>query len=207
VAALRDLYSENERLRAENRDLATRLAQLQGTAGDDEALRRALAFDRSFGHRLATAAVVARGGDGFNRTLLIDRGSTDGIKSAMVVLDGSGVVGRVTSVTPKGATVQTIVDPASRVDGYTVSSGVAGVAMGDGSQLEMEVDARPNIELNAGEWVLTSGLDGAFPRGLTLGQVLKLHKPGSAASESVVLGPAADLDQLAAVQVVLDFGG
>ena len=123
----------------------------------------------------------------------------------MVVVTGAGLVGAVADSTDTTATVETVLDPSSRVSGYTVNSGLEGTVMGDGTQLDIELQPQAGHTVSSGEWVLTSGLDGAFPRGLAIGEIVKLEKRDPTAVQGAHVTPAADVNSLTVVQVVLDF--
>lgn len=202
VAGLR---SENQALEDENRRFRAELAQLQGAGRENDELRRALAFQRSSGHRLVSAQVMGRGPDALGRTLSIDRGSRDGLRPGLVVVTGYGLVGRVREVSPHTATIQTVADPAIRVNAYTVGSGLEGTVSGGSGPLRMEVQTRADAVAIPGEWVLTSGIGGGFPRGLVVGQVIRFNRHASAATELADLSWANDPRSIARVTVITDF--
>src|SRR5260370_26487304 len=81
IANLRD---QNQRLNAENQALRRQLAELNTAAYDNNELRKALDFQRSFGHRTVVAQVGGPGPDAFSRTLQIYRASDDGLQAGMV---------------------------------------------------------------------------------------------------------------------------
>src|SRR5260370_12258157 len=92
IASLR---AENQRLTAENQSLRPQLPELHAPAYGDKELRKALEFQRSFGHRTAVAAVFGRGPGAFSRTLQIDRGTDDGVQTGIIVVNRAGLTGRV----------------------------------------------------------------------------------------------------------------
>jgi cell shape-determining protein MreC len=67
------------------------------------------------------------------------------------------------------------------------------------------VQTRPDIVALPGEWVLTSGIGGGFPRGLVVGQVLRFDRHASAATELAEVAWANDLRQIGLVMVITDF--
>src|SRR5260370_6667740 len=90
IASLRD---QNQKLTAENHDLKRQLAELNAAAYDNNELRKALDFQRSFGHRTVVTQVIGRGPDAFSRTLQIDRGSDDGVQAGMIFVSRPALVG------------------------------------------------------------------------------------------------------------------
>ena len=199
------LRSDNQRLAAENASLRRQVAELQATAKENADLRQALSFEKGFGHRLLAAGVIGRAPDGLTRSLTIGRGGADGVVVGMVVASGAGLVGRVSEVSTHSATVQTLVDAASRVNAYTSGSGLEGTVIGEGGPLAMEVIPRPGVVVTPGEWVLTSGIGGLYPRGILVGQVAQFHRQDSATVEHADLAPAVDFASISTVLVVTDF--
>ncbi len=199
------LRSDNDRLAAENASLRRQVAELQAGGQENADLRKALDFEKSFGHRLLTSAVIGRAPDGLTRSLTIGRGRADGVATGMVVVSGAGLVGRVSEVSERSATVETLVDVASRVNSYTSKSGLEGTVVGEGGPLAMDILPRPGVLVAPGEWVLTSGIGGLFPRGILVGQVAQFHRRDSATLERADLAPAVDFGSVSTVLVVTDF--
>jgi rod shape-determining protein MreC len=199
------LRSDNQRLAADNAALRRQVGELQAAGQENADLRKALDFEKTFGHRMLTSAVIGRAPDGLTRSLTIGRGGADGVRVGMVVVSGGGLVGRISEVSDHSATVQTLVDAASRVNSYTSGSGLEGTVIGEGGPLSMEVLPKPGAVVAPGEWVLTSGIGGLFPRGVLVGQVAQFHRRDSATVEIADLAPAVDFDAVSTVLVVLDF--
>jgi rod shape-determining protein MreC len=197
--------ADNDRLRSENADLRRQVAQLSAAGQENDSLRQALAFERASGHRTLGANVIARGPDPISRSLTIDRGRADGVQEGMVVVAGGGLVGRVRDVAAHSATVQTVADPASRVNAYTVKSNLEGTVVGGQGLLRMEVLARPPSAAAPGEWVLTSGIGAGYPRGLVVGQVVRFQRRDSATTELADVALAAQLATVTALMVITDF--
>jgi rod shape-determining protein MreC len=205
VGQASQLRGDNDRLAAQNASLRRQVAELQASGVENADLRKALDFEKGFGHRLLTASVIGRAPDGLTRSLTIGRGSADGVAVGMVVVSGAGLVGRVSEVSERSATVQTLVDAASRVNSYTSKSGLEGTVLGEGGPLAMDVLPKPGVLVAPGEWVLTSGIGGLFPRGILVGQVAQFHRRDSATLERADLAPAVDFGSVATVLVVTDF--
>ena len=197
--------ADNHKLQAENRALKRQLAELQAAGRENADLRQALGFERSFGHRLLAASVIARSPDGWTRSVTIDRGRAEGIEPSMVVVSGAGLVGRVTDVGQHSATVQTLVDASSRVNVYTALSGLDATAIGEGGLISMAVLPKPGVVAEPGEWALTSGSGGTHPRGIVVGQVAVFHRRDSATLETAELAPANDFGSLSTVLVIRDW--
>ena len=181
------LKSDNQRLQAENQTLRRQVAELSAAGLDNQALRQALDFQRSFGHQMVAAQVIGRGPDGFSRTLEIDRGGADGLRVGMVVASGAGLVGRVMEIGPHAAIVQTLADPQSRVNVFLSNSGLQGTVVGGTDALQVQIQHRLGVVAADGEWAITSGVGGGYPRGLIVGEVASVtHRDTSTTDQALV---------------------
>src|SRR5713226_8558540 len=199
------LRAQNQALSAENQDLKRQLAELSAAAYDNKELRQALDFQRTFGHRTVSAEVVGRGPDAFSRTLQIDRGSDDGVRAGMIVVSGAGLVGRVRETGPHGAIVQTLADPQSRANVYLSGSGLQGTVIGGPGALQVQIQHHVGAAPAKGEWAITSGIGGGYPRGLVVGEVVNVTYSDSATVDAALVDWVNNPATLSIVIVVTDF--
>ena len=199
------LRAADARLSAENAALRRQLAEASATVRENDELRRALAFEKTYGHHVVAASVVARSAEPLSRELTLDKGSADGLRAGMVVASPTGLVGRIVETSSHSALVQTLADPQSRVNAYGALSGLEGTVMGDGASLTMQVPARPDVVLKPGEWVLSSGVGGTYPRGLVVAQVVSFSNQAAATLQYAQLAWPADYSSLDLVLVITDF--
>src|SRR5256714_2018656 len=199
------LRTENAQLKAQKADLQRQVAQLQAAGLDNQALRQALDFERSYGRSMVAAQVVGRGPDGFSLTLEIDRGSSDGIRPGMVVVSGAGLVGRVSEAGPHAAIVETLADPQSRVSAFLSRSALEGTVAGGPDALQMVINPRFGLTSTDGEWAITSGVGGGYPRGLVGGRVTSGTHRDSATTSTARLMWGNDPSVLSVVVVIKDF--
>lgn len=199
------LRAENERLRSSDAQLQRRLIELEAAAKENATLRQALDFERAYGHRMIAAQVVGLGPDGFTRTLEIDRGSADGIVPGMVVTTGAGLLGRIAEAGPHEAMVQTLADAHSRVNVFLSQSGLQGTVLGGPGALPMQVEHSFGATVSQGDWALTSGVGGEYPRGIVVGEVSSVTYRPSATSDEAGLAWVNDPSNLTLVLVITDF--
>jgi rod shape-determining protein MreC len=202
IAALR---KENQRLQAADVALRRQVVELDAAARENANLRQALEFKRSFGHKMVAAQVVGRGPDGFSRTLEIDRGTADGVQTGMIVATGAGLVGRVREAGPHGAIVQTLADPRSRVNVYLPKSGLQGTVSGGPNALQLEIEHSLGVKAFNGEWALTSGVGGGYPRGLVVGELASITQRPASTSDQALLAWVNDPASLSLLLVITDF--
>lgn len=189
-----ELHREVERLQREVQESRERVA---ATAR----LERLLDYRRSTSYKMIVAGVVGHDASGLYRTVLIDRGSTDGVEHQQAVLAPDGVVGRVIKVFPRSALVLLITDRSSGIDAIVQRTRDQGVVQGrGGSGCELKYLDR-SAEVEVGDYVVTSGMGGRFPKGVWIGQVSGINRGGDL-FQSVDVRPAAGLDRLEEVWVV-----
>lgn len=200
-------------LEAQNALLRAKIAELQSSVlevGEIERERKSLlallgARDRVAQVGRRTARVIDAPISNYQRTLELDKGSRDGIAVGMPVETGAGVIGRISNVSITRSQVELLTDPNFDVGVRMVRSGDDGIASGRGHNRELEVSF---IELDTvvipGETVVSSGFQGStFPEGLLIGTVVDVVPNAVQGTQRITIHPAADLDRLRWVQVLL----
>lgn len=202
VSALR---AENQRLRAADEQLRRQIVELNAAAKENASLRQALDFERSSGHRMVAAAVVGRGPDGFSRTMEVDRGTADGVQPGMVVVTGAGLLGRIKEAGPHAAIVQTLADPQARVNVFLSKSNLQGTVSGGSTALQLDIQHTLGLAATNGEWALTSGVGGSYPRGLVVGEIANVTHRDTSTSDFAQLAWVNDPSSATFVLVITDF--
>lgn len=187
------LQSENERLRAELTQRQVELAQAREALRHSQQAAAILASHPASG---VVAQVIGYSTIPSQRTILLDRGAQQGIRVGTVVLDAAGVVGRVSDTQPATALVLLVTDPESRVAGIVERSRETGLLVGTSRALCEFTYLPIDTDLQLGDRVLTAGLGGVFPKGLTLGTVVRLVKDDASGTAWASVKPAARLDRL-----------
>src|SRR5439155_24980271 len=130
------------------------------------------------------------------RTLLIGRGERDGVVRGAAVLAPAGIVGHVFQVSPNAARVLLVADHNSGVDALVQRTRARGIVQGtaDGGCGLKYVKRTEDIQV--GDTVVTSGLDGIFPKGLPIGKVVSVDKRGQGLFQYAEIAPRVDAEQL-----------
>lgn len=201
-----DLHGAREKdrqLRAQVGELQLQVSRLQGQAAEAKRLAGLLGFRQSHPRLpLLAARVISANPTLATRVIYINRGSRSGVQANMGVITPDGVVGKVLEVSPDSAQVLLISDRESGVGALLAADRVQGVAEGTGGPL-LRMDYVENTEKVAiGEQVLTDGLDQIFPKDLPVGTVITATH--SSPFERIVVKPAAHLDRLEDVLVILE---
>ncbi|MFM1847619.1 MAG: cell shape-determining protein MreC [Pseudomonadota bacterium] len=205
-------YVELVGVKAENAELLDRVQTLEAAnsrllevESENERLRSLLAIGDRAGLRGVAAQVVGRDATNWVQTITLNRGSSAGIERGMPVLVGDGVVGQVVSVSPSTAIVLLMTDHSSGIDAIVQGSRARGVVEGTGKELCRWRFVLREAAVNIGDRVITSGLDGIYPKGLLLGVVTEIEDDGGL-FHSISIRPAAAISSIEDVLVVTSGG-
>jgi rod shape-determining protein MreC len=205
--ALQEIRRANERLLEENSQLQLRLQQERALAAQSRALQELLDLKNRV--EFATTAgmvvqstVIGGGAAPEFRTVTIDKGAQDGLKKDMAVLAPGGVVGRVILPTARASKVQLLIDVNAGAGAVVERSRAQGIVVGDGRD-KLRMDYVPgSADIKAGDVVVTSGIEGIYPKGFVIGQIESVRRGAGQYSE-VVVRPAVDFSALEVVLVAL----
>lgn len=193
----------NRELRKELRTLSAETVRLREAERENTRLRRLLGMRRALVPRSIAAQVVGAELDGRTRTIVIDRGRNDGVVADLPVVAWGGAVGRVIAAGRGHAKVQLLDDANSGVAAVVQRSRVQGIVVG---RADAGVDLLyvPRFsDVAHGDRVVTSGLDGIFPRGFGIGRVSAIAESPDG-SQTIHLEPELDYRLLEEVLVVLE---
>jgi rod shape-determining protein MreC len=202
--ALRHLRTQNQQLTEELDQLKLRDAELQGRAAEADRLAGLLGFrDAHTEVPMLAARVIGGSPDAGSHIIFLSRGSRDGIRKDMGVITPQGVVGKVIAVFPDTSQVLMINDKESGVGALLASTRTQSPVRGTGDPtLSMEYVSN-DVKVGPGEKVLTSGQDRIFPKDLPVGTVEQVVPDRHTPFQQVTVKPAARLDQLEEVLVLL----
>lgn len=203
---LTELTAENRRLEAEVARLEREVVALREQANEAEILAGLLGYARTRPEsRYLAARVTGLDVSPFIRSVWIDQGSDGGLQQGMPVVTERGLIGRIGEVYATVARVQLITDPESVVNVRLQTSRADGVlrARVNGELWIDLIDQSASV--TPGELVLTSGLGGAFPADIPLGQVVTVRRRDFELFQQAVIQGSADLDNLEIVLVITNF--
>jgi rod shape-determining protein MreC len=200
--SLSDVEAENERLRRQLAETEMRLQAERARADRSRGLEQLLELRDRTSLDTVAAEVIAAGATPEFRTLTIGKGTTDGLQRDMAVLAPGGVVGRVVVAAPRAAKIQLLIDRNAAVGALVERSRAQGLVVGVGDgRLRFDYTSELS-DVTVGDTVVTSGIDGIYPKGFTIGQVTALERVSGAYRE-IVVQPAVDFSTLEEVLVVV----
>lgn len=177
---LRGVREENERLHDTLGEMIRENGQLREDASRVANLERLLRFPTPPRWRTEAARVIGQrlGPAGILETVLVDRGEEHGLALDAPVVTPDGVAGRVLRVSEHFSTVLLVEDPSSRIAVVGRQQRAIAILAGQGPGEPLDLLYVPvSSTLSVGEILVTSGLDGIFPRGIPVARVTKVEKP------------------------------
>ncbi len=202
LRGMQDLREENSRLRQAQLLIAPNLQRLDHLEAENERLRRLMAVKEreKAGGQVAQIMYTAR--DPFSRRIVIDKGQQAGIVAGQPAIDEAGVVGQVTRVFPFSAEITLITDKDQAVPVQIVRSGQRSVVFGLGNgQLELRY-MPANADVQVGDLLVTSGLDGIFLPGFPVARVSNIERDSAFAFARIIGMPLAGVENFSEVMVL-----
>jgi rod shape-determining protein MreC len=203
---LRQVRAENEQLREELAQLRVQVQEERALAQEARVLRDALALRKATSQPLAAASVIAGSASPDFRTLTIDKGTADGLQADMAVISPSGVVGRVIMPGTRASKVQLLIDRNAAVGVLVERSRAQGVVVGTGTDRMRMLYVSGSADITTGDMVVTSGIDGIYPKGFVVGQIESIQR-GSSEYGTILVRPAVEFTALETVLVALGAPG
>eukprot|EP01030_Chromulinospumella_sphaerica_P007752 gene7752-7584_t len=168
ASSLDTLQSENKTLILEQLQDKQRLHELETLRQENEKLRKLMNVGNTLKvKRSILSEIVSDARDPFSRKIIIGKGLIQGVKEGMPVIDELGLLGQVTRAFPSRAEVSLITDKEQIIPVENLRNGIRSVAYGglDGGLIELRFMAA-NADIENNDLLVTSGLDGVYPRGI-----------------------------------------
>lgn len=193
---------ERDWLRRRVRTLEAESGASQAIARENERLRALLRLRDSLPSRTVSARITGADSGGLFRTATLNMGEQDGVSEGFAVISGEGVVGRIVATSPHAARVLLLDDHASGVDALVRRTRARGIVEG-GSQAGCRLKyVKRREDIRVGDKVITSGLDGTFPKGLTIGEIVALGEEEHGLYRTAEIRPTVEFAKLEEVLVV-----
>ncbi|WP_343732698.1 rod shape-determining protein MreC [Duganella sp.] len=170
------------------------LQQAQLQAAENAQLRRLLEARQHLPVKSMLADVLYDARDVNSRKIILDRGTRHDVALGLPVIDNQGVVGQVTRVFPFTSEVTLLSDKEQAIPVQLLRNGLRSVAYGRGKagNLELRFTA-PNADIQVGDIVVTSGLDGVYPAGLAVARVSQVENSAGGSFGGVICQPLAGI--------------
>lgn len=187
-----ELVSENKALKlqaSQSANQTSRAAQLQE---ENQQLRKLMALREKAPMQYLAADLLYETRDPSNRKIVIDRGSVHDMRGGMPVVDDVGLIGQIIRVFPLTSEANLITDRDQATPVQVARNGLRAVAYGgaEGGLLEIRFMAS-NADINVGDELFTSGIDGVYPAGLPVAKVISIDKAATGGFAKILCKPSA----------------
>ena len=170
---------------------AGRSGQVEQLLLENTQLRQMLDLRKRLESKGLVAEVLYDAADPYTRKLIIDKGLTHGVKPSSPVMDEHGILGQVTHVLPLVSEVTLVTDREHSIPVLNTRTGARGVAFGESGGaplLELRFMAT-NADIEVGDMLSTSGVDGVYPPGVLVGKVTKVDRRAETAFARILCEP------------------
>jgi rod shape-determining protein MreC len=208
VRRIRDRYRSLNDMRLENQSLKGRIVELEArmeglleSEVTNRRLQKLLDLKTRVPGGSVSAAVIGNSASTWFQSLTINKGNKDGIRKGMAVISSVGIVGQVVIVAQRSAKVLLITDRSSGVDVILQRSRARGIVSGSLDKGPVMQYVKRNEDIREGDRLITSGLDGIFPKGLLVGTVSKVRKESNGHFQNVEVALAVNPSRIEEVLV------
>jgi len=188
---------------------AERASQADTLAKDNERLRALLDLRQTTETPGRAAEVLYDAADPYTRKVIIDQGLANGVVAGSPVIDAHGVLGQVTQVQPFTSEITLVIDRDLAIPVQNTRTGARSVAFGDasahGGGLELRFMAA-NADLQEGDLLATSGVDGVYPAGLPVAKIDRIERRADSGFARIYCLPLAQVTAARYVLVLTPVG-
>lgn len=196
ITGLAELQAENARLLQENARLREWYHAAMQLRSDNESLQKLLKVQLEPQHTFITARIIADSDTAYVRSLLVMAGQESGVDETQAVLGGEGLIGRVVEAGQKTARILLLTDMNARVPVFVGSGSIRAMVAGNNTNHPRLIHLPPQVEVKAGDRVVTSGHGGLYPHGIPVGEVM------ASKDDELTVRLYADIDRTNYVRIV-----
>ena len=204
-------FSDQDRLTAENATLKAQVMELSAGHQQAQLIRSERKYfeslsdaNKRFGDRGVIAEIIRDARNPFVRKVIIDKGSSHGFRPGLAVIDGTGVVGQLTAVGVLTSEVTLSTEKNQSVPVMALRSGLRAIAVGSGRDGTIDLPFIPvGADIRAGDALVTSGIDGTYPAGLSVAIVMSIDRNPAFQFARISAKPVSGIDQQRFVKVLM----
>lgn len=198
----RNLAGENEKLKKRVEDLEAERNRLLEAEATNRRFQELLQFRSHLPSSSITASVIGSSASTWFHSVLLDKGSREGIRKGMAVVSPRGVVGQVVAATHRSSKVLLLTDPNSGIDALVQRTRARGIVSGSLDSGPVMKYVKRSEDIKEGDRLITSGLDGVYPKGLVIGTVTKVNRKSFGLFQQVEVVLAVDPSEIEEIFVV-----
>ena len=200
--SIKNLQDENNRLKRAQLDGLDTLLRTRHLEAENERLRKLLDVKNRQKANGRVAQILYAARDPYSRKVIVDKGQQDKIIAGQPVVDDAGIVGQVTRVFPFVSEITLVTDKDQAVPVQVVRNGLRSVVFGLGNgQLELRF-MPANADVQNGDLLVTSGLDGIFLSGFPVARVVHIERDTSYSFARIYCVPVAGVENFGEVMIL-----
>ncbi len=202
LQGMHSLQQENDELKHAKLTTAPDLQRLAQLEAENERLRKLLSVTEREKANGQVSQILYTARDPFSRKVIVDKGQQSGVTAGQPAIDDAGVVGQVTRVFPFSAEITLITDKDQVVPVQVVRTGQRSVVFGLGNgQLELRY-MPANADIQIGDMLVTSGLDGIYLPGFPVAKVVNIERDSAYSFARIFCVPIAGVENFGEVMVL-----
>ena len=200
--SIKNLQDENNRLKRAQLDGLDTLLRTRHLEAENERLRKLLDVKNRQKANGRVAQILYAARDPYSRKVIVDKGQQDKIIAGQPGVDDAGIVGQVTRVFPFVSEITLVTDKDQAVPVQVVRNGLRSVVFGLGNgQLELRF-MPANADVQNGDLLVTSGLDGIFLSGFPVARVVHIERDTSYSFARIYCVPVAGVENFGEVMIL-----
>jgi rod shape-determining protein MreC len=168
----------------------------------NDRLRHLLGFEKEVPRPMIAAQVVGKDPSAWSKTIIVDKGTQDSVRQGAPVVIPEGIVGVVVEASARYAKVLLLIDPNSAVDALVQQTRARGIVKGGGAGYCLFDYVLRKHEISVGDIVVSSGLDGVFPKGFRVGRISEIVRQNAGIFQKVSVTPYVDFEILEEVFII-----
>lgn len=203
-------FADQDRLVAENTALKAQVLELSAGHQQAQLIRAERKYfeslgdaNKRLGDRGLVAEIIRDARNPFVRKVILDKGSSHGLRPGLAVIDGNGVIGQLTAVGLLTSEVTLSTEKDQSIPVMGLRNGLRAIAVGSGRDGTIDIPFIPvGADIQAGDALVTSGIDGTYPAGLSVATVTNVDRNPAFQFAKVSAKPVAGTDQQRFVKVL-----
>jgi rod shape-determining protein MreC len=196
------IEEENKNLKNKINELKAALILYQEGYLEAQRLRKLLDLRDDYNYHFISARVIGREQAALSKTILISKGAAHGLKTGMPVIAPPGLIGRLVDVSWHASKVLLFIDENSNVGAIVQRTRTQGIISGAGPRGLVLKYISKTQDVKEGDVIVSSGMDGVFPKGLLIGQVSHVDRQEASLFLKINVAPFVDFSKLEEVLIL-----
>ena len=189
------LVKDNNTLKQQAIFQSVQLQQLNSLETENAHLRDLLHITKTLTQPAQLAEIIHMGRDPFTHKVIVNLGARQNIVPGQAVVDAHGVIGQVTRVYPFSSEVTLVTDKNLAIPIQIERNGLRAIAFGHGRDTTIDLPYLPaNVDIKRGDKLVTSGIDGIYPTGLVVGEVIQVESNPNSPFAHIISKPTAGIE-------------